>query len=106
MLRRSRKMLMLAGAALLASCVDGDALTSPMGTTVATVHPAASAGSRYLVVFEGAPPASFLRQVAGLGGTVEWVHRGGAAVVVAGISDEAAVSLLRTRGVAGVRRVE
>lgn len=96
----------LLGAALLASCAEGDALTSPIGTTVATVHPAASAGSRYVVVFDGAPPAGFLEQVAGLGGTVEWVHRRGHAVGVAGLSDEAAVSLLRTRGVAGVRRVE
>lgn len=107
MLRRSRQTLaVLAGAALLASCSDGDALTSPIGTTVATVHPAAAAGSRYLVFFEGAPPAGFTEQVAGVGGTVEWVHRRGAAVVVGGLSDEAVVLLLRTRGVAGVRRVE
>lgn len=33
-------------------------------------------------------------------------ERVGIAALVAGLSDEAAVSLLRTRGVAGVRRVE
>ncbi|CAA9306759.1 MAG: hypothetical protein AVDCRST_MAG89-850 [uncultured Gemmatimonadetes bacterium] len=99
-------LAILSGTALLASCSDADALTSPIGTTVATVHPAESRGARFLVIFEGTPPAGFAARVAHLGGTVEWLDRRGAAVVVGGLSDGGAVSLLRSAGVAGVRRIE
>lgn len=107
MMRSTRYTLaILSGAALLASCSDVDALTSPIGTTVATVHQAESRGGRFLVVFEGAPPVGFGARVSRLGGTVEWIDRRGAAVVIGGLSDGGAVSLLRSAGVAGVRRVE
>ena len=107
MMRSFRYTLsVLAGAALLASCSDADALTSPIGTTVATVHPAESRGARFLVVFEGTPPAGFGARVSRLGGTVEWVDRRGTGVVIGGLSDGGAITLLRTSGVAGVRRLE
>lgn len=105
MKNRLRSMLAaMAGAALLGACSDGDALTSPIGTTVASVRPAVQ-GARFLVVFENAPPAGFVARVADLGGEIQWVDRRGAAVVVGGLSDDAAVMLLRMGGVAGVRRV-
>ncbi len=107
MMRSLRYTLaILSGTALLASCSDADALTSPIGTTVATVHPAEARGARFLVIFEGAPPAGFAARVAHLGGTLEWIDRRGAAVVVGGLSHGGAVSLLRSAGVAGVRRIE
>jgi hypothetical protein len=107
MMRSLRYTLaILSGTALLASCSDADALTSPIGTTLATVHAAESRGARFLVIFEGAPPAGFAARVSHLGGTLEWVDRRGTAVVIGGLSDRSAVSLLRTGGVAGVRRIE
>lgn len=106
MLRSIRYTLaIVSGAALLASCDDADTLTSPMGTTVATVRDAESRG-RFLVVFADTPPAGFGARVARLGGRVEWIDRRGAAMVIGGLSDGGAVSLLRAGGVAGVRRLE
>ena len=104
MRRISSALVAMAGAALLAGCSDSDALTSPIGTTVASVSPAVQS-SLFLVVFQEAPPAGFARRVAALGGEIQWVERNGEAVVVGGLSDEAAVTLLRMGGVAGVRRV-
>ena len=105
MMRSHRYTLaILCGAALLASCGDADALTSPIGTTVATVHSVESRG-RFLVIFRGTPPAGFGARVSRLGGTVEWIDRRGTALVVRGLSDRGAVSLLRSTGVAGVRRL-
>lgn len=99
-------LAMLAGATLLAACSDSDALTSPIGTTVASVRPAPAQGGRYLVVFGGASPVGFVARVEALGGVIELVDRNGAAVVVGGLSDEGALSLLRAPGVAGVTRVQ
>jgi hypothetical protein len=101
----AKAVLALAGAALLGACSGADALTAPMGTTVASVQqpaPAAEHGVR--VVREGAPmamvvlrlpmvPPGFVARVAELGGEVVWT-RGGTAMV-AGLTDGARAALLR-----------
>lgn len=98
-------------AAFAAACVDqrepagptsGDLrMSAPMFSAQAA---AATAMDQHIVVLNGGIPGTFAAQVALLGGAVTATYREIDVAVVAGLSDDAAARLARTRGVAGIER--
>jgi hypothetical protein len=115
MTRTVQSMLaVLTGGLILGACSGGDTLTSPMGTTVASVQQPAPAASHGDLVRRGSGeldmvvlhlpivPPGFVARVSELGGTVVWTR--GSTAMVAGLSDDARAELARHRAVAEVWR--
>jgi hypothetical protein len=103
---RIPKLPVLALAAVaLAACSDvSDPLTSPIGTTVASMQ--APDAQRVLVVFAAREiPAGFAASIGGMGGSVDWVRDPIGVAMVSGLSAEAVGRLARSPGVVEVRRV-
>ncbi|HEX7241530.1 MAG TPA: S8 family serine peptidase, partial [Longimicrobiaceae bacterium] len=99
--RSALSAMLLAG---LAAC--GDQATTPVLPGDAPVRLSeGEAPLPHLVLFSGSGPADFSARVAALGGTVEFNHPSGIAVV-AGLTDAAAAELRAGKGIADVQRDE
>ncbi|HEX2208805.1 MAG TPA: S8 family serine peptidase [Longimicrobium sp.] len=101
-MNRYSHCLLLLAAGTLATCADGDTpLAPPPGASLSSAAVAALEES-YLVRFNGPVPARFAERVAGLGGSVIFVHGGAGIGAVAGLSPRAAAELGALPGVGAV----
>ncbi|HET7463371.1 MAG TPA: S8 family serine peptidase [Longimicrobium sp.] len=100
-MKRFGMMSALFAAAALAAC-SPDLATGPAAAPRAPAHEGATAPGQYLVTFKGQIPADFAQRVAALGGTVLYQHAGIGFAAVAGLTDDAAVRLGTSTGVADV----
>ena len=86
-----------AGALALAGCVDNTvvapATSRAPSFALSSSPPTGGATGRYIVSFNGSPPATFSGQVVALGGTVQWISRESGLAVVRGLSSAAAAAL-------------
>src|SRR5687768_1832170 len=88
-----RLLLLSTGFLAVAGCGDSLPLqTSGAASPALNVAAAPSAG-RYAVLLKGGAAADLAGRVAALGGTVELMHEGAGVAIIAGLSDQATLSL-------------
>ena len=100
----------LAGALMLAGCVDNPLATSNQSAVKKPAFAVAAASAargggrtgRHIISFSGAVPATFAGDVQALGGRVLWVSAGNGLATVSGLSAAAVASLSARQGIAAV----